>query len=266
MVLAPPAHFFRRPCRLHVRCVVGLFFGYVLLAYRPSLLANADDLSAKLSTDNSSAFAQYFSVNSVRTIIAAHKNAHRPGPVIISHPLRTHASASIPGRNSVYPSQYLIDLAKRSSLVVVTHPVTSKTLMMDDESFLYSNFIFTVDQVLLDRESKIVAGDNIYVTRSGGTLKVQDVNVEAIDPEFPPFESGRQYLLFLERLPGSDFFKATAPASFALGKNQPDGTEGIAQRLDRHPLEELSETSKTNAAFVQEVISAITTAASEQQQ
>ena len=264
MILAP-FNLCIRIYRFNTRSVLALVFVGVLLGCSSYLLASEDDVSAKLNTDNSAAFAQYFSINSIPTVIAAYKNAHRPGPVVISHPIRTHASGAVPGRNSVYPAQFLIDLSERSSLVVVARAGASKSLVMDDDSFLYSNFIFAVDQVLLDRDSKIIAGDKIYVTRAGGTLKLQEMMVEAVDPEFPAFESGRQYVLFLQHLPDSFFYKATAPSSFALGKTQADGREGIPNRLDRHPLEELSATSKTNAAFVQEVIAAIGAAAREQE-
>lgn len=208
-----------------------------------------------LGVDNSAAFTMYEELYKIPTRVSGHKQMNQSGPVVVSHALPKHSSGSVPGRASTYPSQHLIDLAERSSLIAIVQLKDSKTLMTDDQSFLYSNFSVSVDQVLLDRDNQTFPGAQIIITRAGGTLTFDGVVVEAVDTEFRPFEAGGRYLLFLNVVPGTASFKATAPGSFQM-----DAKAEAVHPLDLHT----SEATKTPDSFVAEVLGAVSAAAIEE--
>lgn len=110
-------------------------------------------------------------------------------------------------------------LASKSDLVVVGKAETGKSHMNDDKSFLYSDWTFTVEEVLKGNQAAPAQpGATILVTRSGGQLVVNGRLVHAHCSDFRAFDSGQEYLLFLTFVPETGAYTTNGAAVFALSQ------------------------------------------------
>jgi hypothetical protein len=143
-----------------------------------------------------------------------------------------------------YPSQFLRALSCESSIVVIGTMTEGSSQITENGEFVYTDHVFRISEVLkLTDGVALEPGSEILVTRPGGTVVIDGKRVQASDPNFPPFQPGRRYLLYLRYLPTSDSYKAGPEYSFAL-------IHGRARVLTVHPLIDLSR--HTELTFVTE--------------
>ncbi len=93
-------------------------------------------------------------------------------------------------------------LASESDLVVLGKTVKGTSHLNADKDFLYTDWNFTVGEVLKNNAgAAIQAGATILVTRPGGKLQVNERTVYASCADFLDFASEQQYLLYLRFVP-----------------------------------------------------------------
>ena len=96
----------------------------------------------------------------------------------------------------------LATLTTASDLVVLAKAQAGTTHVNDDQSFLYTDWNFTVEEVLKDNpQASVPWGATILVTRLGGHLEINGRMVYANCPDFEEFVTGREYVLYLKYLP-----------------------------------------------------------------
>jgi hypothetical protein len=125
-----------------------------------------------------------------------------------------------PYRVPAYPP-WEISAASCSDLVIVgiIGPQTSE--ISTNNQFLFTDVELTVDQVLKDNSrSHVNEGDSITITRPGGTIIGNGHQLSAVDPGFKAFRTGDKYLLFLDYLPETGAYRATARKSFQLAEEK----------------------------------------------
>ena len=97
----------------------------------------------------------------------------------------TLGSGPLPERDSTYPTPYLINQASISDAAIVG--------VMDEEmpshltannAFLYTPFHVYVQEVLFDKEKRLIQGRDLTVVRAGGEIALSGVTVIAADAGF----------------------------------------------------------------------------------
>jgi hypothetical protein len=93
-------------------------------------------------------------------------------------------------------------LAADSDLVVLGKTGTGTAHMTAEKDFLYTDWDFTVEEVLKNNATSAVhSGATIIVTRPGGKLQVSGRIVYATCGDFLDFAPGQEYLVYLRFLP-----------------------------------------------------------------
>jgi hypothetical protein len=136
-----------------------------------------------------------------------------------------------------YPPHSLLFFACRADAIVVATAETGPPHLTSDESFVYTDWRVSVEQVL---KGAIRPGSRLLVARPGGKLVMNGRNVFASDINFRPFTSGQRYLLFLTFIPETGGYKAESEKSFQLA----NGMGLLLVRHNRFPeLENKNENS-----------------------
>jgi hypothetical protein len=110
----------------------------------------------------------------------------------------------------------LLSEIDNADLIVAGEPVKRQSLMIADGSFLFSEYLVEVKQVLLDNKNQTVAGDNIVVVRQGGLGSVQGKKILATDPAFELFRLNSTYLFLLRAVPGANAYQASPSGTFRI--------------------------------------------------
>src|SRR5450432_2741094 len=116
-----------------------------------------------------------------------------------------------------YPPQRLVTLACQADIVVLAIPVHGVSHMTADQSFNYTNWAFRVREVLQDTSKAPIEGrDTIAVISPGGNLVIDGRTVHGEAYNFPEFQPGGEYLLFLTYIPETGAFTARTERTFDL--------------------------------------------------
>jgi hypothetical protein len=84
-------------------------------------------------------------------------------------------------------------------------------------TFLYSDWDFEIERVFKDRGPESAQlGATITVTRPGGSLVQNGITYVADDKNYPDFQRGSSYILFLHPLPDSHSFQVFEGHAFVL--------------------------------------------------
>jgi hypothetical protein len=116
-----------------------------------------------------------------------------------------------------YPPERLVDLACEADAVVIATPSKGISHMTADHLFIYSDWTMQIQTVLQDT-SKAPIGDSktILVVRPGGKLDIGGRTVTGVAYDFPEFQPGAEYLLFLTYIPQTGAFKVNTGRAFNL--------------------------------------------------
>lgn len=118
----------------------------------------------------------------------------------------------------VSPQEELQMLASDSDLVVLAKAGAATTNITADKDFLYTDWKFTVEEVLKNNvSSPTKAGATILVTRPGGKLQINGRMLHADCADFLHFSAGQEYLLYLRYVPETGAYSiATGARAFLV--------------------------------------------------
>lgn len=151
-----------------------------------------------------------------------------------------------------YPDPELHAIACGADSIMVGQPTSSETDLTESQDFLYTDYRFRVESVLKTSPG-LTNGGEIIVTRPGGELTLNGRKVKTKALDFPLFEIGTRYLLFLRYLPETGTYRAYRSGTFLLRRSGP------ASPIDpKLPLETKSLHSEDT--FLTEVRAAATSA------
>jgi hypothetical protein len=118
----------------------------------------------------------------------------------------------------------LANLACGSDLVVVGRTGAGVSHITADQGYVYTDWSFTVENVLKDNsKAPVRVGSQIVVTRPGGSLAVNGRKVSANPHEFRNFNQGEQLLLYLRFIPQTGAYLLTGPFGFAFVNGKTTG-------------------------------------------
>ena len=129
------------------------------------------------------------------------------------------ATIDIPGPANPppYPPYQLVGMACASDAVVLGTAASHTSHLTADNTFLYSDWTFTVNQVLKNNaKASMSANSVITIARPGGQIETNGRKVYAIDDNFAAFHSGDQYLLFLQFIEQVGTYEAKAENVFRI--------------------------------------------------
>jgi uncharacterized metal-binding protein YceD (DUF177 family) len=109
--------------------------------------------------------------------------------------------------NSSMPtaSEFLKDLSCKADAVVVGSVVKKSAHLTDDETFVFTEYEFSVEEVLKNNLIfSIEPNKSIQVTRPGGLIKLDDQLIRVEDKSYQPLQIKKKYLLFLNFIPAAD--------------------------------------------------------------
>lgn len=93
---------------------------------------------------------------------------------------------------------HLAGYSMASDLVIVGKAGAARSHLYADQSFIYSDWEMTVQQIIKNNaKAPVEVGQTITVTRPGGIMHVDGRLVAALCPNFITFGTGHEYLLYL---------------------------------------------------------------------
>jgi hypothetical protein len=132
---------------------------------------------------------------------------------------------SSPGK--IYPSEpvslppFLNALACDADAIVIGIPKSGSSQFTENGSFIFTDYEMTVEQVLKDNiNSTIQVGDNLIITRPGGSIQINGRTIHGNLEAFKPFKTGERYMLFLRFIPTTGAYRAFGIGSFQLRDNK----------------------------------------------
>jgi hypothetical protein len=144
-----------------------------------------------------------------------------------------------------YPPLRMVEFACMSDAVVVGTPESGVSHMTADLDFVYSEWKLRITSVLQDNPKSPILGSNeISVVRAGGTLTINGRLVIGKELNFPEFQPGDEYLLYLKYIPESGSYKAIAGRSFNLSHGPVFDAPYMDRSWDKVPVDELLRDTK----------------------
>jgi hypothetical protein len=111
----------------------------------------------------------------------------------------------------------LLTLTCQNDVAVVAKAGASFSNPTADQGFVYTDWQFTVEQVLKDNPKAPIAGSaSIVVTRPGGTLEIRGRKVYARLSNFRDFVQGEELLLYLHYVPETGAYSIREPNYFSI--------------------------------------------------
>lgn len=134
----------------------------------------------------------------------------------------------LPGLPEVSPhnelpavDDWLSKLAASSDAVVIGTVVNKVSQLTKNETFVFTDYDLSVEEVLKDRTSTIQPQSIITVTRPGGKILLEGRIINARDKSFKPLVIGGRFLLFLRLIPKTGAYQAVNnKSSFELVNNK----------------------------------------------
>ncbi len=109
----------------------------------------------------------------------------------------------------------------------------SSPQLTEDESFLFTEYAITVEDVAKDNAvSPIQRGSRISVVRDGGTGLLNGRRIHARVEGFKSFAEGKRYILFLRFIPETGAYVAYANGSFEISNEK---VIPLGRRLNDQP-------------------------------
>ncbi|HKS29912.1 MAG TPA: hypothetical protein VJS44_18960 [Pyrinomonadaceae bacterium] len=102
--------------------------------------------------------------------------------------------------------------------VVVGTLTDSSPQLTEDESFLFTEYTMSAEEVIKNNSKSPIQLDSISVVRDGGIGQFNGRTIVAKIEGFAPFIEGKRYLLFLRFIPDTGSYLAYANGSFELKK------------------------------------------------
>ncbi len=171
---------------------------------------------------------------------------------------------SVPGSPYEAPltaERLLNRLACNADLVIVGSVTGKAAHLTENESFVYTEYNLTVDEIIKNNEiAPVETKKEIEVVRPGGVIKLENRVIKVTDKSFAPLNTNNKYLLFLKFVPDTGGYRAFNTAGdFQIvekgfnkitGKALPDEMQSgmDAESLKQRIFGAVSLGCKTNAA------------------
>jgi hypothetical protein len=133
--------------------------------------------------------------------------------------VKTREAAAIGGlAPSAYPpgSRQVGGEAMSSDLIVIGTALQSRSLPIEDRTFLFTEYAVKVEKIVAPEHSSVLPGDTIIVSRGGGEITVDNVLVKAIESAFSEFLLNQTYILMLRSIPGTGTHRVYASGTYAV--------------------------------------------------
>ena len=131
--------------------------------------------------------------------------------------------AEVPGHPSEPPGTVI---TKESDAVVIGSLTEKHSLLTDHEKDVFTEYQISVSEVLKN-DRGIQLPRTIYFVRPGGSISFEGHLIYHTFGEMKPLKTGRQYLLFLKRIPGLD--DAFEGASFTMDAGALRACDGVEE-------------------------------------
>lgn len=111
----------------------------------------------------------------------------------------------------------LLTLTCQSDVAIVAKAGPSLSHPTADQGFVYTDWQFTVEEVLKDNPKAPIPGSaTIVVTRPGGVLEINGRKVQAKLAHFRDFVQGEELLLYLQYVPETGAYSISQPNYFGI--------------------------------------------------
>ena len=132
----------------------------------------------------------------------------------------TPLGGSEPGAPRFILQKFLSDSMCAADAVVVAVVKSKSSQLTENETFLFTDYELTVDDVLKNTHTtSLQSGSEITITRPGGFVHLSNRKVRAVDTSYQPLETEKQYVFFLRFIPSSGAYAAlNSRSSFQIFK------------------------------------------------
>lgn len=145
-----------------------------------------------------------------------------------------------------YSPADLDEIVARADTILAGSIQQVRSFLHKDETGISTDYLFTIENVLKSATAqRVSAGETVTVRRPSGVVTIEGYAVRATENDFPPFDQGDRYVLFLKRdgdvytVPygGQGAFKLTESGVFQLSKtfgkwNEERGPVSLAEFLE----------------------------------
>lgn len=101
--------------------------------------------------------------------------------------------------------QFLGNLSCKADAIVAGTARRNTAHLTDDEALIFTEYEFTVDEVLKNNvSSPINPKDTIQITRPGGLVNIDGQLIRFVDRSYKPLQLRQNYLLFLKYVRGAN--------------------------------------------------------------
>lgn len=155
---------------------------------------------------------------------------------------------------AVTASEFLRNLSCDADAVVVGVVKSETAHLTEDETFVYTEYDFSVEDILKNNSaSPIEVNNSIQFTRPGGLIKLDNQVIRVEDKSYPQLEIKKKYLLFLKFIPSANgYIVSDAKGDFILENNS-------FKKLSRLRMPEELEGKSELQALLSEVRNSIST-------
>jgi hypothetical protein len=122
--------------------------------------------------------------------------------------------------------------------IVLAKAVSNESQLTPDENFIFTDYQFSITQILKDDQSASLAKNPIIVvTRGGGKVRLNGQVIELIDNSEQRIILGDHYLLFLKRVPTTGAYRTTTGATRIDSNGHLQRLNDLHQRENLHGVE-----------------------------
>lgn len=123
--------------------------------------------------------------------------------------------------HTITSAEFLKNLSCKSDAIVLGSVKSKSSHMTDDETFIYTEYDFSVRDILKNNSvSPIEVNNSIEITRPGGLIKIDNRRIRIEDRTYEPFQKNMEYLLFLRFVPSTNgYMAASYEGDFVLENN-----------------------------------------------
>ncbi|MGI8467438.1 MAG: hypothetical protein ACR2N3_03210 [Pyrinomonadaceae bacterium] len=128
---------------------------------------------------------------------------------------------TIGGSTPVNASNFLKDLSCKADVVVIGLVNNKAAHLTDDETFVYTEYEFSVEDILKNNSAApIKINNSIQITRPGGLIRLDNQVIRVEDKLYEPLQMKKRYLLFLKFVPSvNGYIVSDAKGDFLLENN-----------------------------------------------
>ncbi len=122
---------------------------------------------------------------------------------------------------AITTTEFLNNLSCKSDAIVVGSVKSKASHLVEDETFVYTEYEFSVKDILKNNLiSPIAVNDNIQITRPGGIIKLDNRQIKVEDQSYQPLQKNNEYLLFLRYVPSANGYTVSSlEGDFVLETN-----------------------------------------------